>query len=168
MRDAKVELITNIIEKPLNDLGFDLARVSLSGKVKLKLQVMIDRMDETPITMKDCVKASRYISSLMDVEDPIDASYDLEVSSPGHDRPLTRPKDFRRYVNNKIKLKTFDPIDGQKRFQGLLKEVGDDGIILMDESSEKPVEIRFEGIQIARLIPSYEKLDKGQKQKREP
>lgn len=167
MLDANLEHIKMIIEKPLNDLGYDLVRVLISGKIRLKLQVMIDRLDETPLTMNDCVKASRNISSLMDVEDPIEASYNLEVSSPGQDRPLTRLKDFRRYLKSKIKLETFDSIDGQKRFQGILQAVENEDIILGIESDNRSIQISVNQIKKAHLIPDFLIPSKGQKQKRE-
>jgi len=164
MQDAKAKLIAEIIEEPLNHMGYDLVRVLLSGKVRLKLQVMIDRLDEEPLTIDDCVKASRHISSLMDVEDPIEGAYDLEVTSPGLERPLTRPKDFKRFLREHIKVKTEDAIEGQKRFQGLLSEVTNEGItLLISEDSEKSLEIGFENIQKAQLIYNFENDGKGQK-----
>ena len=167
MFDPKADLIAKIIEEPLNHMGYDLVRVTLSGKVRMKLEVMLDRLDETALTIDDCVKASRHISSLMDVEDPIDGAYDLEVTSPGLDRPLTRPKDFVRFQGENVKVKTEDAIEGQKRFQGLLSQVTNEGITLDNEEFEKPLEIGFDNIQKAQLIYDFENAEKGQKQKRE-
>lgn len=156
MHDSRSDHISEILEKPLNGMGYDLVRVQLSGKVRLKLQVMIDRLDESTVTMDDCVMASRYISSLLDVEDPIDAPYDLDVTSPGMDRPLTRPKDFERFTQQKIKVKTIEALEGRKRFQGLLSETTNDAIKLVSDEFEKPIEIRFDNIQKAKIIPDFE------------
>lgn len=164
MHQAKEDFIASVIEKPLNHMGYDLVRITLLGKVRLKLLIMIDRLDEQALTMDDCVKASRYISSLLDVEDPIEGAYDLEVSSPGLDRPLTRLKDYKRFISRVIKVRTHEPINEQKRFKGLLSNVTESGITLVSEDNETPVEIKFENIQKAHLIPIFDEF--GQKDMR--
>lgn len=168
MFDSVTERIAELIEEPLNALGYDLIQVLISGKIRLKVRIVIDQLEGTPLTLDDCVQASRRISAIMDVEDPLESSYTLEVSSPGLDRPLTRPKDFERYVQQKINLKTFDFLEGQKRFQGILASVSSEGIFLQVDGSEKIMEIRFDAIQNARLIPVFEDNKKGKKQKKLP
>lgn len=86
--------IAEIIEPTLTDMGFELVRVQLQGSQKQTLQIMADRADERPITVEDCETISRAVSAILDVEDPIGSAYVLEVSSPGIDRPLTRPEGF--------------------------------------------------------------------------
>jgi ribosome maturation factor RimP len=124
------ERIEKIIEEPLDFRGYEVVRVQLSGNKRLHLQVMIDRKDEVPVNVDDCALASRCISSLLDVEDPIQGAYTLEVSSPGLDRPLVKPKDFIKYAGHKISLQTHLPIQGRKNFAGQLTQADDKEIVL--------------------------------------
>ncbi|MGB0843376.1 MAG: ribosome maturation factor RimP, partial [Alphaproteobacteria bacterium] len=95
-----------LIEPLVGDLGFDLVRVLMTGNENPRLQVMIERLDGEGLGVEDCVSVSRAISALMDVEDPIEQAYNLEVTSPGVDRPLTRIKDFARFEGYEVKLET--------------------------------------------------------------
>ncbi len=101
------------------DMGYELVRVRLTGARRPTLQVMIDR-DDRPVVVEDCAELSRVLSALLDVEDPIDKEYVLEVSSPGIDRPLTRLKDFARFAGHEAKIELRDAVDGRKRFRGAL------------------------------------------------
>ena len=91
-----IKRIEALISPSLQEMGLSIVRTQLSGKERLKLQIMIERSNGTSVNLGDCTKASRAISTLMDVEDPIRGSYTLEVSSPGIDRPLVHLKDFER------------------------------------------------------------------------
>jgi ribosome maturation factor RimP len=82
---------------------------------------MAEPKDGRHMSLEDCTKISRAISAVLDVEDPIEGAYSLEVSSPGIDRPLTRPKDYERFAGFEAKLETRAPIDGRKRFKGRLR-----------------------------------------------
>ena len=126
LEDRIQELITPTIE----DLGFEIVRVMIMGTRTMRLQVMADRSDGSGISVDDCAKISRAISAVLDVEDPIDGAYHLEVSSPGLDRPLTRPKDFERYQGYLAKVELFDAKDGQRRFQGVIAGSDTDGVDL--------------------------------------
>jgi ribosome maturation factor RimP len=119
--EGKAAEIETMILPTLSELGFVIVRVLLSGDRRAKLQVMIERADETALTVDDCSTASRAIEAILDVEDPISSGYVLEVSSPGIDRPLTRPGDFERWKGFQAKLELVRPVDGQKRFTGRLE-----------------------------------------------
>ncbi|CCG07571.1 Ribosome maturation factor rimP [Pararhodospirillum photometricum DSM 122] len=107
-------------------LGYDLVRVSLLGSGRPTLQVMAERLDETPMTVSDCEALSRALSAVLDVEDPIAGAYMLEVSSPGIDRPLTRPKDFARFAGRDVRIETDRLVDGYKRIKGVLLGIDND------------------------------------------
>jgi ribosome maturation factor RimP len=112
--------IAAIIEPALEDRGFRLVRVAISGREGKTLQVMAERPDGT-MTIEDCEAISREISALLDVHDPIAGAYRLEVSSPGIDRPLVRPSDFEDWAGHEAKIELTEPIDGRKRFRGMLE-----------------------------------------------
>ena len=117
-REAGVaEAVARLIEPLIQGMGFRLVRVRMSGR---DLQVMCERPDGT-LTIDDCAEISRAISPLLDVEDPVPGSYNLEVSSPGIARPLVRPEDFERHAGHVAKIEMLTPIDGRKRFRGVLE-----------------------------------------------
>lgn len=147
--------IESLIEPALRDLGYDLVRVMLTGTTRLKLEVMIERMDGNPVSINDCVRASRELSALLDVADPIEKSYVLEVSSPGLDRPLTKKEDFIRFVGSTIKLETHDLVDGSRRFKGLLQAANEREITIVGEKKDQPVTLRYEQIAKAKLQPEF-------------
>lgn len=119
-------------------MGFEIVRVALSGKHRPVLQFMIDRVDGQNITIDDCVSVSHTVSAILDVEDPIEGAYKLEVTSPGLDRPLTKPSHFTRFTGQTIKLETTLPLEGRRRFQGLLQSAHADSITIeaVNESGE--------------------------------
>ena len=90
-------------------------------------RLVAERKDGAAMTVDDCADISRQISALLDVDDPIEGAYSLEVSSPGIDRPLTRPKDFAAYAGFEAKLETHEPIEGRKRFRGKLLGLDEQG-----------------------------------------
>ena len=112
--------IAAIIEPALEDRGFRLVRVAISGREGKTVQVMAERSDGT-MTIEDCEAVSREISALLDVHDPIAGAYRLEVSSPGIDRPLVRPSDFEDWAGHEAKIELNEPIEGRKRFRGTLQ-----------------------------------------------
>jgi ribosome maturation factor RimP len=112
--------VAAIIEPALEDRGFRLVRVAISGREGKTLQVMAERADGS-MTIEDCEAVSREISALLDVHDPIAGAYRLEVSSPGIDRPLVRPSDFEDWAGHEAKIELSEPIDGRKRFRGTLE-----------------------------------------------
>ena len=111
--------IAEIVGPSLEAMGYDLVRIRLvGGQPRPTLQVMAERRDEAGMTVDDCAAISRTVSALLDVEDPISGAYMLEVSSPGIDRPLTRPADYDRYQGFEAKLELRQAHDGRRRFRG--------------------------------------------------
>jgi ribosome maturation factor RimP len=133
------------------DLGYGIVRVAVSKHEKnTTIQVMIERLDGNPVTIDDCEAAGRALSVRIDVMDPVDNRYSLEVSSPGIDRPLTKPQDFARFCGEHVIIKTREARDGKKLFKGILKEASESGIKL-DIISQIPncgdsIEIEYKDI----------------------
>jgi ribosome maturation factor RimP len=111
--------IAAIAAPVLEGLGYRLVRVRVSGLSGCTIQIMAERPDGT-MTIDDCEAVSRALSPVFDVEDPIDRAYRLEISSPGIDRPLVRRSDFARYAGHVVKVEMAMPIDGRRRFRGVL------------------------------------------------
>ena len=139
------EILTPVIE----DLGFELVRLRLQGGRDRVLQIMADR-PAGGIEVDDCALISTSVSATLDVEDPIEDHYTLEVSSPGIDRPLTRLKDFDVWEGHEARLETHELIDGRRRFKGAL--AGTEGDEVLIEIEEGTVGLRFEWLSDAKLI----------------
>ncbi|MBL0941996.1 MAG: ribosome maturation factor RimP, partial [Alphaproteobacteria bacterium] len=118
--EARIE---HILAASLANMGYNIVRLQLQGSQRATLEILIERLDGTPITVRDCALVSRESSALLDVADPIKNPYMLQVSSPGLDRPLVAKADFERFCGHRIKVTTIESIEGRKRFQGLLKAV---------------------------------------------
>jgi len=114
--------IAHIVEPVIVGLGYRLVRVRVSGLNGTTVQIMAERPDGT-MTVDDCEALSRDISPALDVEDPIDRAYNLEISSPGIDRPLVRRSDFERWFGHEAKIELARPLDGRRRFRGHLAGV---------------------------------------------
>jgi ribosome maturation factor RimP len=125
-----------IAEPVIEQLGFRLVRIRVSGSEGCTVQIMAERPDGT-MSVEDCEIVSRALSPVLDVADPIDRAYRLEISSPGIDRPLVRKSDFERYAGHLVKIETAMPFDGRKRFRGaLLGTEGDAVRIRRDDAPE--------------------------------
>ncbi|PWK68346.1 ribosome maturation factor RimP [Aminobacter sp. AP02] len=150
--DARIALI---VQPVLRAIGFRLVRVRLSGQNGLTLQIMTEREDGT-MTVQDCEEVSRAVSPALDVDDPIEKAYHLEVSSPGIDRPLVRKSDFGNWIGHIVKMETSVMVADRKRFRGKIAEVDDEGFLLQRDQAaygeEPTVRIPFEAISDARLI----------------
>jgi len=112
--------LTAIVGPRLESMGFELVRVAVLGRERPTVQVMADRADGSLISVEDCEQISHYMSTVFDVEDPIPGAWHLEVSSAGIDRPLTRVKDWARFAGHLARVETNFPIDGRKRFSGIV------------------------------------------------
>jgi ribosome maturation factor RimP len=145
--------IAHIVEPIANDLGYDLVRVKVSGLNGMTVQIMAERPDGT-MTVEDCELLSRNVSPAMDVADPINREYHLEISSPGIDRPLTRTKDFETWAGHEAKIEMEVAVDGRKRFRGVLLGVKDEaaGVRLLDTPAEADVWLPIDSIGEARLV----------------
>ncbi len=131
-REARV---AHIVEPVVAGLGYRLVRVKLSALNGATLQVMAERPDGS-MSVEDCEALSRDLSPVLDVEDPIDRAYNLEVSSPGIDRPLVRRSDFLRWAGHVAKVELTHPLDGRKRFKGVLAGIVGDALNLAVESPD--------------------------------
>ena len=136
--------IARIVEPVAAGLGFRLVRVKLSAMNGTTLQIMAERPDGT-MTVGDCETLSRDVSPALDVEDPMDAAYNLEVSSPGIDRPLVRRSDFEKWNGHEAKVELAAPLDGRKRFKGKLAGLEGNAVLVALEKSklEGPTTIKL-------------------------
>jgi ribosome maturation factor RimP len=140
------------VEPTLEAMGFEVVRIALTGNEgRRTLQVMADRRDGSQISVDDCADISTALSAIFDVEDPVSGTYDLEVSSAGIDRPLTRLKDFTTYATFLVKLETKVPVSGRKRFRGRLEGLNADGKVVM-RIDDAEITIAFENISTAKLV----------------
>ena len=147
-------------------MGYGLVQVRLTDAGRRKtLSLIAERLDGVAMGIDDCTAISRTASALLDVEDPISTAYDLEVCSPGIDRPLTKAADFLRYVGQEAKCETLLPIDGRRRFRGVLKGMEDDKVVLAMPEGE--VKLAFSGIRNAKLAPPNGGVLPGRKPKKE-
>ena len=150
--DARIAMI---VEPVLRAMGFRLVRVRLSGQNGLTLQVMAEREDGT-MTVEDCEEVSRAISPALDVDDPIEKAYHLEVSSPGIDRPLVRKSDFFDWTGHLVKMETTTLVAERKRFKGRIAEADAEGVLIQRDQAaygeEPAVRVPYEAIAEARLI----------------
>ncbi|MCR6629639.1 MAG: ribosome maturation factor RimP [Magnetospirillum sp.] len=143
--------LETLIAPSLEGMGYELVRVMFQGKTHPTLQIMAERKDGAAMTVDDCADISRSLSALLDVEDPIQGGYVLEVSSPGIDRPLTRSKDFVAWAGHEAKIEALVAVDGRKRFRGTLIGLDDDGRVrIRTETGEAA--IPQADIKVARLV----------------
>ncbi|MEM9783474.1 MAG: ribosome maturation factor RimP [Pseudomonadota bacterium] len=141
--------LAEIIDPTVQAMGYGLVRLRLMGGKRSTLQIMAERPDGT-MEVEDCARLSRAVSAVLDVEDPIQGAYTLEVSSPGIDRPLTRLEDFDRWEGFEARLETDELIEGRKRFKGILAGV-EDGEVLV-EIEEGTIGLDFGWLAEAKLV----------------
>lgn len=133
-------------------MGFEVVRVALTGSTGRKtLQIMADRLDGSLITVGDCEQISHALSVIFDVEEPVADRYDLEVSSAGIDRPLTRPKDFVSFSGFEAKIETKVSVAGRRKFRGRLAGMTDENEVLVHIDNAN-VSIAVDNIRNAKLI----------------
>ena len=146
------QALLDLFEPEVAALGYELLGIELgqSGHGSL-LRVYIDKDDG--ITIDDCVLVSQQLTGLLDVEDPIKGHYELEVSSPGLDRPLFTIEQFKKYIGETVKCRLYEKQDNRKRFVGVLTAVDDDTITINCDNEE--VILPFDSIEKARLVPQF-------------
>ncbi len=159
--------LAGIVSPVIEGLGFELVRIRLMGGKLRILQIMADR-PEGGIEVEDCATISTAVSAVLDVEDPIEENYTLEVSSPGIDRPLTRLKDFEIWKGWEARIETTELIDGRRRFKGALAGVEEEEILIQIEESGEEVTIglRFDWLSDAKLILTDELIAEMLRQKK--
>ena len=160
--------LAGIITPVIEDLGFELVRLRLQGGRTATLQIMADR-PEGGINVDDCAVISTAVSAALDVEDPLEDAYHLEVSSPGIDRPLTRLKDFATFEGYDARLETAQAIDGRKRFKGILAGVeGDEVLLNIEEGGEvQTIGLGFDLLSDAKLLLTDELIALMLKERKE-
>ncbi len=159
--------LADIIQPVIEGLGFELVRIRLMGGATRTLQIMADK-PEGGIEVDDCGDISTAVSAVLDVEDPIEENYVLEVSSPGIDRPLTRLKDFEMWKGWEARIETTELIDGRRRFKGTLAGVeGEEVLIALDEGKETVIiGLQFDWLSDAKLILTDELITEMLRQKK--
>ncbi len=155
--------LAEIVTPTIEGLGFELVRIRLMGGNTKTLQIMADR-PEGGIDVEDCGKVSVAVSAVLDVEDPIEDAYHLEVSSPGIDRPLTRLKDFAAWKGYEARIETSELIDGRKRFKGYLAGTEDDEVLI--EIDEGTIGLKFDWLADAKLVLTDELIAEMLRQKK--
>ena len=149
---ADVAGLERLIEPEVKSLGYDLVRVlMIGGASDPTLQVMAERPDTRQLGIADCEKISRRLSELLDLSDPIEGSYRLEVSSPGIDRPLTRLKDFADWAGHEARITLADPKDGRKQFNGTLQDIEGERVGVLTKDGQVHA-LPFSEISSAKLV----------------
>ncbi len=139
------------IAPTLADMGYELVRVAVLGRDRPTVQVMADRADGALISVADCEAITHAIGAVLDVEDPIPGAWTLEVSSAGIDRPLTRVKDWNRFAGHLARAETAMPVDGRKRFSGIVLGADETAARLrLDDGTE--VSLPLADLRRARLV----------------
>ena len=150
--------LADMLEPVIDELGYETVRIMTIGQANPTLQIMIDKKDGYEINVEDCAKVSRALSAVLDEKDPINDKYNLEVSSPGLDRPLTKLEHFVRFAGNEVKVETAVVVDGRKRFKGSLKGVEGENVLLEMDGAE--YKILFDEISKAKIVLTDELLAK--------
>ena len=147
--------VAALVEPVVEDLGYRLVRVRITGQNGKTVQIMAERPDGT-MSVEDCEVVSKTVSPVLDLEDPIEGAYHLEVSSPGIDRPLVRTSDFERWAGNLVKIETGMVLEGRRRFRGIIDGVDGDFVEValtepLDDGSFT-VQLAFAAITEAKLV----------------
>ncbi len=160
--------LAEIVGPTIEGLGFELVRIRLQGGRHPLLQIMADR-PEGGIDVDDCAAISTAVSAVLDVEDPIEDNYTLEVSSPGIDRPLTRLKDFDAWEGYEVKIETTEQIDGRRRFKGMLRGTEGDEVLLEIEDHGETITIglNFDWLSDAKLVLTDELIAEMLRQRKD-
>lgn len=151
---AVEKTINDLASDTLGNLGYRIVRILLQGSNQKTLQVMIERIDEQPISIEDCTLVSHNISALLDVEDVIKTKYLLEVTSPGIERPLVRIEDFIKNIGNDIRLTLIEPYNNSTKMKATIMEVNSPLISLMLLDKKEKVELSFDNIKTANIMLS--------------
>lgn len=151
MSDVLGEKVAEIIGPSVNAMGYDVVRATVTGERHRTLQIMVERTDRAEMTVEDCAAVSRAVSALLDVEDPIREAYNLEVSSPGIDRPLVRLADYERFSGFEARIELRELVDGRKRVRGTLRGVEGNESVTIDSKGDG-ITIPYSEIKAAKLV----------------
>ncbi len=155
--------LADIVGPVIEGMGFELVRIRLMGGKTRILQIMADKPDGG-IDVDDCGQISTAVSAVLDVEDPVEDNYILEVSSPGIDRPLTRLKDFDVWAGWEVRIETTELIDGRRRFKGTLAGIEDDEVLVNVE--EGTIGLKFDWLSDAKLLLTDELISEMLRQRK--
>ena len=151
------EHILNLIEPIIEGLGYECVGIEYNSHPKnALLRIYID--NEKGVLLEDCTKVSHQISGMMDVEDPIASNYQLEISSPGEDRPFFKVTQFERFIGSTVAISLFNPVENRRKITGIIQKVEAATIFLQEQNHI--FEIPFTAMSKARLVPEY-LLEKG-------
>ncbi|MBT8063998.1 MAG: ribosome maturation factor RimP [Xanthomonadales bacterium] len=151
---ASVKL-TNLLKPLIEDLGYEFVGLEQRSDPKNPvLAIYIDRPEG--ISVEDCERVSREVAALLDVEDPIQGRYSLEISSPGLDRPLFNLQQFEQFRGETAQVTVYAPVEGRRKFKGAILETADRAVVL-DQDGEQ-VTLEMSNIAKARLVPDYDNL----------
>lgn len=147
-----MERLTELVASAVEPLGYELLGVEYLAQGRHSvLRIYIDSPDG--INLDDCERASRQVSAVLDVDDPLKGQYTLEMSSPGLDRPLFTAEHFTQFIGHEVKLRLHSPLEGQRRFKALIKGVEDDVIHLTSSETDEDWQIPLDNIEKANLSP---------------
>lgn len=147
------QTVESLVSPSLEAMGYAIVRIRLMGGDHKTLQIMAERTTDGKLALEDCEKISKSVSAILDVEDPITEAYNLEVSSPGIDRPLIKLKDFERFAGHEAKLTLKIPVNGRKRFAGTIRGVtAEEQVMLELKDAKEPVLIPLSGMDTAKLV----------------
>lgn len=150
--------LNSMLQPLVEELGYEFVGLEYSGNPKNStLVIYIDKAEG--IAVEDCETVSREVAALLDVEDPISGHYNLEVSSPGLDRPLFSVEQFAQFSGEQVKVTAFAPVEGRRKFKGQILGAADGTVRLEQDGDE--VSLEFSNIAKARLIPDYDSLFEG-------
>ncbi len=156
--------LQDMLEPVIANLGYETVRIMTIGQVNPTLQVMIDVPDGSrEINVDDCAKVSRALSAVLDEKDPIKDKYSLEVSSPGLDRPLTKPEHFVRFKGYTAKVETINEVDKRKRIKGVILGLDENNNVHID-MDDKEFVVAFDNIAKAKIVITDELWEQYQAQ----
>ncbi len=152
--------LNDLLQPLVESLGYEFVGLEYQNNPKQSvLRIYID--SEPGVGLEDCETVSREVAALLDVEDPIKGHYNLEVSSPGLDRPLFTPEQYARFAGEEAQLSLFAPMDGRRKFKGVILDADEEAVRL--EVDGEPVRLEFNNIAKARLVPDFDALMAGKK-----
>ncbi len=156
MKQAPEHLV-NLIEPIVEGLGYECVGIEYNPHPQHGLlRIYID--SENGVMLDDCTKVSHQVSGVLDVEEPIQGNYNLEVSSPGADRPFFKPSQFQKFIGSTVTVNLFKPLNKRRKITGLIQKVEGDNIVLQE--GDQVYEIPFKAMSKARLVPEF-LLNKG-------
>jgi ribosome maturation factor RimP len=158
--DLSVQKLNELLQPLVEELGYEFVGLEYNSNPKHSvLRIYIDH--ENGVGIEDCEAVSRETAALLDVKDPIRSRYNLEVSSPGLDRPLFTPAHYSEFTGCEAQINLFAPQDGRRKFSGPILSAGESSVTIEQDGSE--VTLDFDNIAKAKLIPDYEKILAGRK-----